>query len=80
VISLMVLAASTTIFRQEWTSTAAGMATAGALLFYVSDAFLGWTRFIQPLARGDLIIISTYHLAQYCIATGVLWRLGSFQA
>jgi uncharacterized membrane protein YhhN len=39
-------------------------AVVGALLFYVSDAVLGWTRFVHDLARGRVVVMVTYHLGQ----------------
>jgi uncharacterized membrane protein YhhN len=41
-----------------------------ALLFYVSDALLGWNRFVHRLAVRDLAVMVTYHLAQFGF---VLW-------
>ena len=45
---------------------ASGVAVAlgGALLFYVSDALIAWTRFIADFRHGRLAVIVTYHLAQ----------------
>jgi hypothetical protein len=39
-------------------------AIVGATLFYVSDALIGWTRFVKPIPRGRLVIMVTYHLGQ----------------
>jgi uncharacterized membrane protein YhhN len=55
VISTMVVAAAGTL---------SPLAIAGAVLFYASDATLGWNRFVRPLPRGDLAVMVTYHLAQ----------------
>lgn len=55
VISLMVVAAL---------ATANPLAIVGALLFFTSDAVLGWNRFVQPIPHGRLIIMTTYHLGQ----------------
>lgn len=38
--------------------------TLGALLFYLSDALIGWTRFVKDYKWAPLAIIVTYHLAQ----------------
>lgn len=46
------------------TGTAVPAAIAGALLFYVSDAVLGWNRFVQELRNGRVIVHCTYHLGQ----------------
>lgn len=44
----------------------------GAAFFLGSDTTLAWNRFVQPLLRGRLIIIVTYHLAQILIVVGLL--------
>ena len=36
----------------------------GGLLFYVSDAVLGWTRFVTDFPAGRVVVMSTYHLVQ----------------
>ncbi len=76
VIAAMVWSASSTLFRDDWSQQAAILATLGAILFYISDAFLGWNRFVKPITQGNLIVIVTYHLAQYLISFGVLYNLG----
>ncbi|WP_374712572.1 lysoplasmalogenase [Symbiobacterium terraclitae] len=63
VISLMVLAAA---------ATRSPAVFAGALLFYLSDAILAWNRFIRPLPRADLGVMSAYFAAQYLIALSVV--------
>jgi uncharacterized membrane protein YhhN len=40
------------------------LAAAGAAIFVVSDATLGWNRFVKPLGRGEIVVITTYHVAQ----------------
>ena len=40
------------------------LAAVGAAVFVVSDATLGWNRFVKPLAHGPIVVISTYHVAQ----------------
>lgn len=44
----------------------------GGLLFLASDVTLAWSRFVQPLLRGPVIVIVTYHLAQLLIVLGLL--------
>lgn len=39
-------------------------AVVGAWLFYASDSLIAWNRFVRPVPRGRLAIMSTYHLAQ----------------
>ncbi|EGK08552.1 hypothetical protein HMPREF9374_3358 [Desmospora sp. 8437] len=56
-----------------WTAwfTGSSLILAGALLFYLSDAILGWNRFVHPFPRGDLGVMSTYFTAQYLLALSV---------
>ena len=39
-------------------------AITGALLFFASDAVLGWSRFVKDLPKGHAIVMVTYHLGQ----------------
>lgn len=55
VISTMVVAAS---------ASGNGAALAGALLFYVSDTFIGWNRFVRTQRHGGLAVIVPYHVGQ----------------
>ncbi|MEN4042669.1 MAG: lysoplasmalogenase [Anaerolineaceae bacterium] len=68
VISLMLLAALLTLMRPEWPLHAALFASAGAALFFISDSVLAYSRFCGPLYAGRLIVMVTYHLAQFSIA------------
>jgi membrane associated rhomboid family serine protease len=47
------------------------VALLGAALFYVSDATIAWNRFVTPLAGAKVVIIVTYHLAQFAL----VWSL-----
>ncbi len=40
------------------------LAIGGALAFYLSDACIGWSRFVAEFPRSRLAIITTYHVAQ----------------
>jgi uncharacterized membrane protein YhhN len=55
VISAMVVAA---------VGTGEPLAIAGALLFYSSDALIGWSRFVREYAWAPVVIMVTYHLGQ----------------
>lgn len=55
VISLMVVAA--------W-ATGRPAALLGSVAFYASDSLLGWDRFVRPLPRRNLLVMSTYHVGQ----------------
>ena len=78
VISFMVFSASTTFFKLNWSFQSGLLVTVGAVLFFASDAFLAWNRFVEPITKGNLIVIILYHLAQYLIAAGTLLKLGAF--
>jgi uncharacterized membrane protein YhhN len=47
-------------------------ALVGALLFYASDAMIGWSRFVKPLPWLPLAIIVTYHLAQAALVVSLV--------
>jgi uncharacterized membrane protein YhhN len=47
-------------------------AIVGAVLFYVSDSLIAWTRFIEPKPWGDLAVIVTYHLGQLGLALSLI--------
>ncbi len=55
VVSLMVVTAM---------GTEIAFAVVGALLFYVSDGVLGWTRFVAGFPRSRVVVMVTYHLGQ----------------
>lgn len=44
---------------------------AGALLFYLSDFCIGWSRFVKQFARSGLAIMVTYHLAQILLVVSL---------
>jgi uncharacterized membrane protein YhhN len=50
-----------------WTLTAG----VGSVLFVVSDSALALNRFRKPFAAAELIVLSTYYLAQWLIALSV---------
>jgi uncharacterized membrane protein YhhN len=45
--------------------------SSGAILFFVSDALLGWNKFVRQLRYGNIQVIITYHLGQAFIVLGV---------
>lgn len=63
VISLMVVSAF---------GTGAIVVVLGAALFYVSDAVLGWTRFVADARRGRFVVMVTYHLGQALLVLGIV--------
>lgn len=46
------------------------MIAVGAIFFMISDGFIAYNSFIEPLRYGGLIVMSTYILAQYMIVIG----------
>ena len=45
---------------------------AGAIFFMISDSILALDRFYQPLTLSNILIMTTYALAQYLIVIGIL--------
>jgi uncharacterized membrane protein YhhN len=45
----------------------------GAMLFFASDLWLAWNRFVQPMPRGRLVVMTTYHLAIGVLTLGLLF-------
>ncbi len=48
------------------------VAAVGAGLFYVSDALIGWNRFVRPAAGGDTAVMVTYHLGQILLVLSLI--------
>jgi uncharacterized membrane protein YhhN len=71
VITLMLLSAILTIYRMDWKTSAAGLVSLGAILFYFSDVILAWNKFVAPIRNGRVINMITYHLGQVALITGV---------
>ncbi len=72
VISVMVIFALLTLVSSGWENYRAILLSAGALLFYISDTWLAWDRFVEPLKHLDLRVMVSYHLAQICLCLGFL--------
>lgn len=71
VISFMLFTALATLIHPAWKAAPALLVSAGALLFYISDSFLAWNKFVTPLKFAGIMIMITYHLGQIGIALGV---------
>lgn len=63
VISAMVVAAF---------GSGSAAAIVGALLFYLSDLTIGWSRFVRDFPAARLVIIVTYHAAQLLLVVSLL--------
>ena len=63
VISMMVIAAF---------GSGLWIGAGGAVLFYLSDAAIAWTRFVRAERHGRLFVMVTYHLAQLSIVASIL--------
>jgi uncharacterized membrane protein YhhN len=44
----------------------------GAVLFYMSDALIGWNRFVRPAPGGDAAVMVTYHLGQILLVLSLI--------
>jgi uncharacterized membrane protein YhhN len=71
-IGLMFLSALFTLLRGAWQPIPALTVVAGAAFFLVSDAMLGWNRFVAPLRNGRLWYMVAYHTGQFLITLGAL--------
>lgn len=72
VISIMLFLALLTLTGEAWQPGPALLVSAGALLFFLSDALLAWNKFVTPLRRGRLISIIPYHLGQILLTIGAV--------
>jgi uncharacterized membrane protein YhhN len=77
VISLMLFSALLTLLRPEWNFLPAMLASLGAMLFFLSDGFLAWDKFVSPFRHGDLMVIVNYHLGQILIILGAAIHFGA---
>jgi len=72
VISIMLYVATATLYNPAWKTTAALLASLGALLFCTSDGILAWNKFVAPLKNGKVWTIMLYHLGQIGLVAGVI--------
>lgn len=73
-ISTMVYSAITTLWNPAWQFPANGLAVFGALFFYFSDWTLANQRFVRSTRSGRVMIMVTYHLAQFLLVVAFLLR------
>jgi uncharacterized membrane protein YhhN len=69
-ISLMTISALLTLLRNEWQPGPALLVSAGALLFFMSDAILILDKFVAPIKHGRVMNMAAYHLGQILIVVG----------
>lgn len=72
ILSLMLLAALSTLLRPDWQPLPALLVSTGAGLFFISDSILANDRFVHPMRRGDLMVMVAYQIGQILITAGVL--------
>jgi uncharacterized membrane protein YhhN len=72
VITLMLLSAILTLYRPDWITSASGLVSLGAVLFYFSDIVLAWNKFVKPIRNGRVINMVAYHLGQIALVAGVI--------
>jgi uncharacterized membrane protein YhhN len=71
-IGAMVVSAIATAGRAGWSAGSSALAIAGAGLFFCSDALIGWSRFVRPIAWSPAAIIVSYHLGQAALVLALL--------
>ena len=71
-LTLMLLSALLTLFKQEWLLLPALLASSGAVLFYTSDTMLVYDRFVRRFKRAQSYVHLTYHLAQFSLITSAV--------
>jgi uncharacterized membrane protein YhhN len=76
VISVMLYASISTIYDQDWKTSASFFVSLGAILFVVSDVLLAWNKFVSPLKNGRVWNILLYHLGQIGLIAGVISQFG----
>jgi uncharacterized membrane protein YhhN len=76
VITIMLLSAILTILRTDWKTSASGLVSLGAILFYFSDIILARNKFVRPIRNGRVMNMVAYHLGQIVLITGVILQFG----
>ncbi len=61
-----------TSLRPSWPATAAALTALGGALFFASDALNAWERFVNRFPGSRLLVMISYHVAQYLLAAGVV--------
>jgi uncharacterized membrane protein YhhN len=66
-----------TLLRPTWPTTAAALVTLGGVLFFTSDALNAWERFVNRFRNSRVLVMVSYHLAQYLLAAGVVLAIAA---
>ena len=63
----------TVISTMVWSAIMTGnkWAIIGSILFMISDSILSWNLFVSKISYSDVLIMSTYYLAQFLIAKSI---------
>jgi uncharacterized membrane protein YhhN len=77
VITIMLLSAILTLYRVDWKSSASGLVSLGATLFYFSDVILAWNKFVMPIRNGRVANMAAYHLGQFALIAGAIQQFAS---
>jgi uncharacterized membrane protein YhhN len=75
ILSLMLFSAWATLFRPAWPDAARFTAILGATLFFASDSMLAWNKFVAPSHVLHVLVMVTYHLAQFALAATIALAL-----
>ncbi len=70
-IAAMLIAAISTLLK-GWGVASSYLAVAGGLLFYISDIFLSWNRFVTHIPNAQLKVRVLYHLGQISLVSGAV--------
>ncbi|MBT3391827.1 MAG: lysoplasmalogenase [Chloroflexi bacterium] len=71
-ISVMLIMALNTLTSNSFETYRALFASGGALLFSLSDTWLAWDRFVEPLPWRNFRVMATYHVGQAFLCLGFL--------
>ena len=50
----------------------------GGTLFFISDFVLAYDRFVRAFRQAHILIMTTYHLAQFSLAAGFIALISLF--
>lgn len=67
VLSLTLASGWSTLFRPSWSDMGRVAAILGGTLFFASDLMLAWDRFVHRSHFLHVLVIITYHLAQFAL-------------